>query len=73
MKTLPIITLGQPEKQNTMLREFMRINRLKTNKILLIETPEQKPDITELLIKKYNIDFSEKIKKISEEIFGKFS
>lgn len=73
MKTLPIITLEQSEKQNTMLREYMRLNQLKTNKLLIIEIPEQKPDITELLIEKDNIDFSKKIKKISEEILGKFS
>lgn len=73
MKTLPIITLEQSEKQNTMLREYMRLNQLKTNKLLIIKIPEQKPDITELLIEKDNIDFSKKIKKISEEILGKFS
>lgn len=73
MKTLPIITLEQSEKQNTMLREYMRLNQLKTNKLLIIKNPEQKPDITELLIEKDNIDFSKKIKKISEEILGKFS
>ena len=73
MKTIPIITLGQFEKQNTMLREYMRLNQLKTDKILLIKTSEQKPDITKLLIEEDNIEFSEKIKKISEEIFGKFS
>ncbi len=73
MKTLPIITLGKFEKQNTMLGEYMRLNQLKTNKLLIIKTPEQKPDITKLLVEKDNIDFFEKIKKISEEIFGKFS
>ena len=73
MKTLPIITLGEPKKQNTMLREYMRLNQLQTNRVLIIKTPEQKPDITKLLIEKDNIDFSEKIKKFSEEIFGKFS
>lgn len=73
MKTLPIITLGKFEKQNTMLGEYMRLNQLKTNKLLIIKIPEQKPDITELIVEKYNIDFSEKIKEISKEILGKFS
>ena len=72
MKTIPIITLGQFEKQNTMLREYMRLNQLKTDKILLIKTSEQKPDITKLLIEEDNIEFSEKIKKISEEILENF-
>lgn len=73
MKTIPIITLGQFEKQNTMLREYMRLNQLKTDKILLIKTSEQKPNITKLLIEEDNIEFSEKIKKISEEILENFS
>ena len=73
MKTIPIITLGQFEKQNTMLREYMRLNQLKTDKILLIKTSEQKPNITKLLIEEDNIEFSEKIKKISEEILEIFS
>lgn len=72
MKTLPIIALGQFEKQNAMLREYMRLNQLKTNKLLIIKTPEKKPDITNLLVEKDNIDFSEKIKKISEEILENF-
>lgn len=72
MKTIPIITLGQFEKQNTMLREYLRLNKLKTDKILLIKTSEQKSDITKLLIEKDNIDISEKIKKFNEDIFGKF-
>ena len=73
MKTIPIITLGQFEKQNTMLREYMGLNQLKTDKILLIKTSEQKPNITKLLIEEDNIEFSEKIKKISEEILENFS
>ena len=70
MKTLPIITLGYLEKQNIILRGYLKFNQFKTNKALLIKIPEQKSNIVEILIEKDNTDFSEKIKKFNEEVFG---
>lgn len=73
MKTLPIVIADftKRNRQNALLREYIRQDQEKLEKILLVDTPEQKPDLSKLIAEKNNIDFSEKIKQFNKEIFGK--
>ena len=59
------------EKHNALLREYLIQEQAKIGRILLINTPEQKQKQAELTVKDDNIDYSEKIKQISKEIFEK--
>lgn len=72
MKTLPIIVAGvaKTDEHHALLRECMRREQSKMNKILFITPHEQKLKPEDLIAEKDNIDFSEKIKQISKEIFG---
>ena len=73
MKTIPIIDLSRCYEQNALHMEYLRQNREKTNKVLLIKIPEQEPKPMQLIIEKRlgDIgDLSEKIKKLNKEILG---
>ena len=73
MKTLPIIYADSSKKDrlNAILRASLLRERTKTNRVLLIDTPKEEPKLSEIIAEKEDIDFSEKIKKINKEIFGK--
>ncbi len=73
MKTLPIIIadFSQKDRLNALLRASILRERTKMNKILLINTPKEEPKLSEIIAEKENVDFSEKIKNINKEIFGK--
>jgi hypothetical protein len=73
MKTLPIIYADSSKKDrlNAILRASLLRERTKTNRVILIDPPKEEPNLSELIAGKQDIDFSEKIKKISKEIFGK--
>ena len=73
MKTLPIIIagIGKTGRENALLREYMRQDRAKMNRIMLVDIPKEEPKILELITEKDNIDISKKLKQISKEIFGK--
>ena len=73
MKILPIVIADftKRDKQNVLLREYVRQGQAKLDKILFINTHEQKPDISKLIAEKDNIDFSEKIKQLNKEMFEK--
>ena len=73
MKTLPVIftDFSQKDRQNALLRAYLQRERTKINRILVIDIPKEEPNLSELIAGKQDIDFSEKIKKINKEIFGK--
>lgn len=73
MKTLPVIItdLGKSNRENALLREYMRQDRAKMNRVVLIDIPKEEPQIPDFIKEKDNIDFSEKIKQFNKEIFGK--
>lgn len=73
MKTLPIIIadFSQKDRLNALLRASILRERTKMNKILLINSPKEEPKLSEIIAEKENVDFSEKIKNINKEIFGK--
>lgn len=73
MKTLPIIIadFSQKDRLNALLRASILRERTKMNKILLINTPKEEPKLSEIIAEKENVDFSEKIKNINKEIYGK--
>ena len=73
MKTLPITIVGYDKlnKENALIREYLRQSRLKTNKVLLIDLPKQTNQMPNLITEKESIDFSKKFEQLSKEIFGK--
>ena len=68
MKTLPIAVADftKRDKQNALLREYIRQDQAKLNKILFVNPPEQKSDLSKLIAERDNIDFSEKIKQFNK-------
>lgn len=70
MKTLPIIHLGNFDKQNYMLREYIRREEKRLNKVVFISTPEKKQEALELISEEENKKILDKLKQISKEIFG---
>jgi len=71
MKTLPILIkdFTKLEHHNLLLREYSRQNIKKMNRPVIVNIPNKKPNLFELIAEKENIDFSEKIKQFNKEIF----
>ena len=71
MKTFPVINLSRKEEQTSWLRELVRRNNKKTEKILFVSPPELKHDSIELISEKESEEILEKLKRINKEFFGK--
>ena len=71
MKTPPIIIagLGKHEKENAVVMEYLRKNRLNAQKPILINISQQR-QMPELYPEKQDINILEKIKQFNKEIFG---
>jgi len=70
MKIFPIVNLSRKDEQNVILRELIRQNSTKINRIVFVTPPKEKQNLSEIIAEKENIDFSEKIKQFNKEIFG---
>ena len=71
MKTFPVINLSRKEEQTFLLRELVRRNNKKMEKILFVSPPDVKPELPELISEKESEEIQEKLKRINKEFFGK--
>ena len=70
MKTLPIINLSRYDHQNTLLRECIRRENKKPDRILFVTPLEQKREPIELISDKENEKILKTMKQINKEFFG---
>jgi len=71
MKTFPVINLSRKEEQTFLLRELIRQNNKKMEKILFISPPKLKSELPELISEKESKEILEKLKRFNKEFFGK--
>ena len=71
MKTFPVINLSRKEEQTFLLRELVRQNNRKMEKILFISPPKLKPEPVDLISEKESEEILKKLKRFNKEFFGK--